>query len=271
MGEMTVRWIAWARGLQRRWTCRRESRVPLDFVWLRPGRGVRAQQTPRSAQRPLGLRLSVAPSVAIYWASRILALSDHVRAGRERHTLTMMIVRSLAALRVATARVSHSGLRQSAWDVASNRSAFDDRSELTLPTTRRVDARGSRVLASVRGPFDAPVTLRWTRVPVNGGRFAGVPRAAARRRFEPRVLTPPPMVGRTAQRAVVSSVSQARQETREFRSPLGFAADERDGWMPAAGAFAGALSPAVVASVTDHVVREIDSRVRAKRERLGKV
>jgi hypothetical protein len=79
------------------------------------------------------------------------------------------------------------------------------------------------------------------------------------------------MVGRTAERTVVSSASQARQETRELRSPLGFAAEERIGWMPAAGAFAGALSPAVLASVTDHVVREIDSRVRAKRERLGKV
>jgi hypothetical protein len=255
--------------------------VPLDFVWLRLGRGVPAQQTPPSAQRPLRLRLSIAPSIAIHWASKILALSDHASAARERHTLTTLIVRSWAGRRAGTARVADDGVRGSAWDglkaVPANGSNVDTRSESwrsllhavptpwTLRTSRRVDARGS--LVALRSPIHSPETLRWTRVPANAGRFAGVPMAAGRRRLEPRVLAPPPMVGRTAQRTAVSSASQARQETREFHSPLGFATDERSGWMPAAGA----LSPAVLASVTDHVVREIDSRVRAKRERLGKV
>jgi hypothetical protein len=104
-------------------------------------------------------------------------------------------------------------------------------------------------------------------MPADANRFATVAMTSGRTRIEPRVLAPPPMVGRTASRTLASSPGQARQDAHDLQSTSGFAMDERRGWMPVPGA----LPPGILASVTDHVVREIDSRVRAKRERLGKV
>lgn len=254
------------------------SRVSLDLVWLRLGRGVRAEPTPRSAQRPLTLRLSIAPSIAIQWASRIRAVADRVTTAREPHACTTAIVRSLAARRAATARAWHNGRLGSAWDGLKAAPSYDSLRSLghwmtpvTLSANRRVDVRGRRVLASLRGRVDAPVMLTRTRLPADARRFATVPMTSGRTRIEPRVLAPPPMIDRMPSRTVASTASQARQDARDFHSPLEFAMDERSGWMPARGALAAALPPGALASVTDHVVREIDSRVRAKRERLGKV
>jgi hypothetical protein len=253
------------------------SRVWLDLVWLRFGRGVRAEQTRRSAQRPLMLRLSIASSIAIQWASRIRAVVDRVTAVRKPDAYTTVMVQSLALRRAATARLLHDGLVESVW----NRSNDSSRSlghatapPVTLSPSRRVNVRWSDALTSRRGPFDAPLTLTLprTRTHADAHRFASVPMASRRtRRIEPHVLAPPPMVGRTTSRTVMSSADQPRQNVHDFPSPLGFAMNERGGWMPTPGALASALSPGLLDSVTDHVVREIDSRVRAKRERLGKV
>lgn len=257
MGETNVRWIAWARGMRRRWTCRRETRVPLDLVWL----------------RPLALRLSIAPSITLHWASRILALADHVRMARERHTLTTLIVRSLDALRIVVARPSHGAPRDSTSEdenrFGSWRSVLRPvAAPLSLRTSRRVGVRGCPM--PLRRPIEAHATRRWARVSTETGRFATAS-TSGRSRIEPLVVPPPPMVGRTPTRTIASHASQARPDIHDLHSPFGIAIGERSGWMPATGALTDALSPAVLASVTDHVVREIDGRVRAKRERLGKV
>jgi hypothetical protein len=243
------------------------SRVSLGLVWLRLGRRVRTQQTPRSAQRPLTLRLSIAPSITVEWASRTRAVADHVTTAREPHARITVIVRALAARRAATARLLHNRFDGSAWH-GLKAIPFNDTSRalglamaspVTLSASRRIDVRASRVVASLRRPVDVLGTSR----------FATVPMTSVRTRIEPRVLAPPLMVGRM--QTVASRAGQARQDAHDLQSPLGFAVDERSGWMPVPGALTAAVPPGILASVTDHVVREIDSRVRAKRERLGKV
>jgi hypothetical protein len=240
-------------------------RTPIDLVWLRLGREPAAELRSWPAPRPLALRLSI----AVRWASRIFAATGRVTSVRERRSLATMIVRLLSR---SAAGVSSRDRLKTFPDNGpeSQRSVLP---AVVMPlaarTSRRPDERAG--LVALRRFIHLPDPRRWSRAARDEGRFAIVCATGSRWRVEPRVLAPPPMVARMPQRTVVSSASQASPQPREFPSAFGFATGARSAWMPAAGAPAGALSPGVLDSVTEHVVREIDSRVRAKRERLGKV
>jgi hypothetical protein len=252
------------------------SRIPLDLVWLRLGRGVPAEPPRRPVPHPLTLRLSIAPSIAIQLTSRSRAIADRAITTRKPDAPTMVMVESLALRRAATARILREGHADS-WTRAravsftgSSRSIGRAMAPRMMSSSPRILVSGSHVPALRRGPFDGPVTLARsrTRMPADVRRFASVPMTSRRTRMEPHVLAPPPMVGRTTSS---STGGQPRQSAHDIQSPLAFRTDERNAWMQTPSALAAALSPGVLDSVTDHVVREIDSRVRARRERLGKV
>jgi hypothetical protein len=89
-------------------------------------------------------------------------------------------------------------------------------------------------------------------------------------RVERVVLASVPMVARATRRD--AQPQPAAPQPQEVRSSLVSETDPRGAWsMTLPGPLSGVVPPATLASLTEHVVREINDRVRAKRERLGKV
>ena len=94
------------------------------------------------------------------------------------------------------------------------------------------------------------------------------------RRVETGPMAPPPIVVRTHRREPVSPAMAATPARRDpaFDARGGWETEMRFGWATESpGARGPTVTPAMVASLTDQVMRQMNDRVRAKRERMGKV
>ena len=209
MGEMTGRWIAWARGLRRRWTCRRVSRVSL--------RSRLAAARSRCARRSAAVGAAPAQPAAVDRSRAIACIcASTIRAvarSRRHRPRASRVHDDDRAIVGRAPRRDCAGLARPASRAGVGTSEgrplqqidFDNRPDslrplghavappLTLPASRRIDARGQSVLASLRGLFDAPVTRARTRMPADASRFAPRSDDVRAHAYRAARAAPPPM------------------------------------------------------------------------------
>jgi hypothetical protein len=242
-------------------------------VWLRTPRRIVIVRPAPLATRPLTLRLTVQPSFLV---SRVQVGAPWPAPG-SRFAGLGTAIRQLHSSRPAEMHVTRPGRGRTTGTPDPGREVWSRAIGPSAPVHGGMASRHphgglNAVRMSLAAPVGSVVRMRPAdRVPAEtDGR---TPDAAGR--VEPRAFMPPPMVTRRAGgRSGRADTSVVPSMTGSPRLPSAALPDQAAGW-PASRALPGraeAAYPAdVVAALTERVVQEIDGRVRARRERLGKV
>jgi hypothetical protein len=272
------------------------SHAALELVWLRRARA--AGRGAAAPVQPVILRLAIHPAFLFRWNVEtrhgVTPSARPSPLGIARHDPALPMTREPAP--AAGAWLSRRQARAASPAVAMP-PGF--RSQLDLGLAHGVTWRRGRVASDRRGHayeatpvtdarprsvlplgFGLPLTVRATRlalgVVMDGGDDAPAARVRGQmRRVEARAVAPPPIVTRASGREPArpaASAAPAHHAAADARLRGGWEADTQFGWATATpGAPRPAVTPAMVATLTDQVMRQMNERVRAKRERMGKV
>jgi hypothetical protein len=263
MSETRVAWKVWARRLRGRWT-RRTVVSGSSFVWLRLHRPQAAARLHLTIRLSPAIRLSVNVSLA----PRTPAPGQTgVPSVSVRHHPLTLVAHAGSWRPVTVARPAAGSIRRGHPTTGDpDRGAYIAtrwlRRAVTLGDWQpRRGAVPQGTLVASRQQRDADLSSAAN--PLGSHRLA-------RLRHEPPIVAPPPMTPRRPRHDAPSQPIPPPAADAKLGPPS--AQDPgMPRWAAAAPPHTATMSGPALSALTEHVMRQINDRVRARRERLGKV